>query len=333
MSKKHFILTLKFLLSGGLIWMLVDGIDLGAARDRILDADPKMLWLAIFVAMIQVGISVVRWLAVLAAIGAVLSFMDGLRLHFIGFFFNQALPSSVGGDAVRIYSVYKKGMKLSSAINGVMLERVATVLGLVLILVIATPFFIDRVGPTETAWIVPMVVVLGIGGIAGLAVLMLLDQLPSRLSPWRAIRGLAMLAADTRRVFLAPIHAAKVLGWSLATHVNVAIMVYLMGLSIKLDITWFDCMVLMPPVLLVMTLPISIAGWGVREGAMITAFGLIGVPAEGALVLSIMYGLIGLLLALPGGVIWLTSSDRKGEVIDEILARDGAPSGPEGPSR
>ena len=318
MSKKHIALGLKFLVSGGLIWLLVDGIDLGAAKDRILGADLKILGLVLLVSVVQILICVVRWRAVLDAINAVLSFVEGLRLYLIGFFFNQALPSSVGGDAVRVYKAYKGGMSLGCAINGVMLERVAVVLGLVLLVVLATPFFIDRVGPDEAAWIVPAVSVLGFGGLAGLVFLMFLDRLPSTFSRWRVVRGVAVLAADTRRVFLSPLHSFKALGWSLAGHVNVALAVYLMGVSIGLEITWLDCMVLMPPVLLVMTLPISIAGWGVREQAMVTAFGLIGVPGEGALALSIMFGLLGLLFGLPGGIVWLMSSDRKIKDIDEI---------------
>jgi glycosyltransferase 2 family protein len=318
MSKKHIALALKFLVSGGLIWMLVDGIDLGAARDRILAADIKMLGLVFLVSSVQVGICVIRWRVVLGAIKAVLSFADALRIYMMGFFFNQALPSSVGGDAVRVYKAYKGGLSLNCAINGVMLERVATVLGLVLLVVIAAPFFIDRVGPDEAAWIVPFVSLLGVGGVAGLLVLMFLDRLPSKISHWRFVNGLAMLAADSRRVFLSPLNATLALGWSLVGHVNVALMVYLLGLSLGLEVSWLDCMILMPPVLLVMTLPISIAGWGVREQAMVTAFALIGVPGEGALALSILFGLFALLFGLPGGVVWLMSADRKIEAIDDI---------------
>ena len=75
---------------------------------------------------------------------------------------------------------------------------------------------------------------------------------------------------------------------------------------------------LFPPVLLVITIPVSIAGWGVREGAMVAALGLIGVPVEGAVVLSIMYGLLGLLPAIPGGLFWLVNPDKKVEPIGKI---------------
>jgi len=310
MNKKWIALAVKFLVSAGLIWFLLGNVDLVEVKNQALGADPLMLTLASVFTLVQAVICVFRWRAVMVAIESVLGFMKATQIYFIGFFFNQALPSSVGGDAVRIYKAYRAGMPLSGSINGVMLERVATVLGLVALVILATPFFIGRVGEAEANWIVPAVTMLGLGGIGGLALLMVLDRLPTKYHHWRLVRGLALLAADTRRVFLTPRHAFKALGWSITGHANAAFIAYLLALSLGLDVTWVDCMVLIPPVLLVMTLPISIAGWGVREGAMVTAFGLIGVPAEGALVLSIMFGLWGLTIGLIGGGVWLLSGDR-----------------------
>jgi len=66
----------------------------------------------------------------------------------------------------------------------------------------------------------------------------------------------------------------------------------------------------MQPVALVANLPISVGGWGVRETAMIALFGLIGVPASATLVLSIQLGLLSLIVALPGGLLWLALKSR-----------------------
>jgi uncharacterized membrane protein YbhN (UPF0104 family) len=61
---------------------------------------------------------------------------------------------------------------------------------------------------------------------------------------------------------------------------------------------------LMQPVALLTSLPISIGGWGVRETAMIGLLGLVGVPASAALVLSVELGLITMAASLPGLVFW-----------------------------
>jgi len=67
--------------------------------------------------------------------------------------------------------------------------------------------------------------------------------------------------------------------------------------------------------LLILTIPISIGGWGVREGAMVTAFALVGVPGEGALVLSLLFGVIGLVVSLPGGIVWLMMRGKNDEAM------------------
>ncbi len=329
MNKKWLALALKFLVSGALIWFLLSKIDIGAAKERIADADPGMLLLAILIFLFQLIICVFRWRAALAAIEAFLSFVDALKIYYIGVFFNQTLPSSVGGDAVRIYKAYRAGIGLRGAVNGVMLERAGTVVALVLVVLATQPFFLPRVGEEVAKWIAPVAVLIFLGALAGLAVLMVLDRFPVSFHRWRLIRGLAALATDTRRVFLAPGPAFRVLGWAAAGHVNLTLGVYFIALGLDLDVTLVDCLALIPPVILITTLPISIAGWGVREGAMVAAFSLIGVAAEGALVLSLLFGLLAIVTSLPGGVIWLLSGDRSKDmnVPDMEAETVPAPSG------
>ena len=194
MNKKWLALALKFLVSGALIWFLLSKIDIGAAKERIADADPGMLLLAILIFLFQLIICVFRWRAALAAIEAFLSFVDALKIYYIGVFFNQTLPSSVGGDAVRIYKAYRAGIGLRGAVNGVMLERAGTVVALVLVVLATQPFFLPRVGEEVAKWIAPVAVLIFLGALAGLAVLMVLDRFPVSFHRWRLIRGLAALA-------------------------------------------------------------------------------------------------------------------------------------------
>ena len=62
-------------------------------------------------------------------------------------------------------------------------------------------------------------------------------------------------------------------------------------------------------VALTQLLPVSLAGWGVREAALVVALGSFGIPAEGALAISILMGLCMILTGLPGGLIWLAGWD------------------------
>ena len=315
MFKKRLPLALKFLVSGLLIWFLLANVDLDAAKERVLAIAPGMVALATAIFLVQLVIGAMRWRAVLDAIGAPLPFARAVRFFFIGAFFSQTLPSSVGGDAVRIYKTWRAGLTLGAAVNGVMLERIAAVVALVTLVAATQPFFLPRVGEDTAGWIISAVALSVAATVAGMVVLLVLDRLPVSLRGWRLVRGLARLGVDARKVFLVPRAAGKALGWGVAGHVNLTLGVYVLALGLKLDVTWVDCIVLFPPALLLTTLPISIAGWGVREGAMVAVFALVGVPTDGALVLSILFGLLDALISLPGGIVWVLSGDRRADVI------------------
>ena len=75
-------------------------------------------------------------------------------------------------------------------------------------------------------------------------------------------------------------------------------------LGIGLDL--LDCLVLIPPVMLITTMPISIAGWGVRETAMVYVLGLVGVSEADSLVISVIIGILFLIVSLLGGLFWLS---------------------------
>lgn len=331
MSKKWLALAFKFLVSGLLIWFLVGTIDMGAAVERVKQISPAMLALAFAVFFVQIVLGGVRWRVVLAAIRAPLALPSAIRLFYIGVFFNQALPSSVGGDAVRMYKAWRAGLAVPAAVNGVMLERAAMVLALLIMVAATQPLFLPRVSAEIEHWVALTVALALVGGIGGLALLMTLDRLPPHYSRWRLVRGLRLLAADTRRVFLAVGPLVRVLAWSALAHANLTFAVYLLARGLDLSVTWVDCLALIPPVILATTLPISIGGWGVREGAMVVALGAIGVPAEGALVLSVVAGLVGMASALPGGLIWLLSGDRRVGAVPDPAAGTAAASGPSNP--
>ena len=78
--------------------------------------------------------------------------------------------------------------------------------------------------------------------------------------------------------------------------------------------------------MLVTTIPISIAGWGVRETAMVTAMGLIGIPSDAALILSILFGLSTIIFTLPASLVWILSrsihNDATFEEIKKTIKAD-----------
>jgi uncharacterized protein (TIRG00374 family) len=304
-QKKWLAVALKLAVSCLLIWYLLGRVDLEVAKQRLLDADKLMVAAALAIIGFQFVISGCRWGSVLRFIGECLPFLETIRLLYISSFFGQAMPSSLGADPIRIYMAYKDGMPLSKAINSVILDRAVTLVGLVLLAAAMQPILIDKLDPENAFWVVWGMATTVVGSVGVLAMVMFLDRLPDRAHRWRIVRGLAQLADDTRRVFLAPKSAAVTISLGVLTHVNVSFYVLILANALSIEVTMLDCLVLMPPVLLITTLPISIAGWGLRESAMVVAFGLIGVPFEAAFVLSVTVGLASIAAVIPGGLIWL----------------------------
>ncbi|MBI2236800.1 MAG: flippase-like domain-containing protein [Magnetospirillum sp.] len=322
MVKRWLPWVLKGGLSAGLIWFVFGKVDLASAWQQAKEIDPAMLAVAYGLMVAQIILGAVRWDLVLKALAAPIRFGRALAIFYIAGFFSLVLPGAVGGDAVRMWKARREGLSLSISINSVMLERLITVFALVLLVAVTQPVLLARVPDLPGAWVFPAMTVVGL---FGMALLTVLDRLPNqlgnwRLGHWRVVRALAHLAADTRRVLLRPRFGLPILLVALVGHVNLSLVVYALAVGLGLDVDVIDCMVLVPPVILIMTLPISIAGWGVRETAMVTAFGLVGVEDHAALVLSVIFGLVNMAGVLPGGGVWLLSGDTLKR--DEIEATE-----------
>lgn len=315
MNKKGLALGAKLLVSGGLIFLLFRDVELAAAWQRVTSAHPGLMVLALAILMLQVIVVAWRWKVILDVIQSSLPFPKVFRFFYISAFFNQALPASVGGDAVRVYKAHKAGLSLSAAFNSAVLDRVSALIAVVVMMAaLMGPLFTRVDDPALRSGLILM---MG-GALGGLVVLALLDRLPDSLRHWRVVRGLVALAGDARRVFFDWRRTPWVLVVTLLGHGLIVMAVWTLALALGLDVTALDCLVLFPPVLLISSLPVSIAGWGVREAAMVTAFGFVGVAEAGALVLSIMLGLALIVVNLPGGLLWLTGDRRDAAAIETI---------------
>lgn len=93
-----------------------------------------------------------------------------------------------------------------------------------------------------------------------------------------------------------------IVGVSALVHLLAGATMWLIARGLDVPVGLVDCLVLMPPIVLVAGMPLSIAGWGLREGAVVAVFGLAGVPVDGALLMSILFGAMLLLVSLPGGL-------------------------------
>ncbi len=146
---------------------------------------------------------------------------------------------------------------------------------------------------------------------AAMTVFFAAPGLPAMLERWRLLRAIGALTSEARRLVAKPRRALMVTAMAAAVHGCSAMAVYVLAIGFRIEVGMLDCLLLVPAVILVMVLPISIAGWGLREGAMVSAFALAGVSPADALVLSIGFGLATAAVGLPGGVLWLVTGGSR----------------------
>src|SRR3981189_3355917 len=115
--------TIKILISAALLYLALRKANFADLASRIDIASLGWIGLAIAVSFLQIFVGVLRWREVSAECGAPLATRQAMRFNVIGTFFNQTLPSSIGGDAVRLWLVARGGAGWRGAAYSIFVHR------------------------------------------------------------------------------------------------------------------------------------------------------------------------------------------------------------------
>jgi uncharacterized protein (TIRG00374 family) len=238
-------------------------------------------------------------------------------------FFNLVLPTSVGGDVVRAWYLDGRSGRRAKAFVSVLADRVSGVVVLLLLALISLPFR----PPDLPEWLTWAVAGMAGGTLLALLFLLVLNRWAgtqySVLSiqysvtgtprTWRsclcdlqsAIRNLQSAIFPSRGVFL--------LSTALSVIVQLAnvLVVWLIGQALDLPIPDSYYLILVPAVTLLTLLPISLNGMGVREGGMVLLLAPLGVGAETAITLAILWFAAFMLPSMAGVIPYLWGNARR----------------------
>ena len=272
-------------------------------------ADWGLLALSFCLHALGLLISVHRWRILARAQGDDVPFGFLAKSYLIGKFFNTFLPTSFGGDVVRIWdgSKYSSSIVKSSAI--VVVERMTGVIVLFFFALAAS------LGRLEMAGKVPFIgaaLVLGTAGLASAAVFFL--PLTGRWLRGGAPDGLLRKARDKALLFREAILSYRrrprpffrAMLWAVFLQLNVIVYFILIGISLDLPIPAFDYFIFIPLVLLVQMLPVTINGLAVREGAYVAIFAYYGLSSSAALSYAFVDLAYSLVIGAAGAVLYLT---------------------------
>jgi len=303
--KTKVIIIFKALVTIGLLALLVKNIDISETLRYLENFKLIFLFFALCVLIVQGMAITLRWKIVLSHLGLNYSFGNLLRYFWSGSFFNQALPSSIGGDALRGYYIYKNGAKLKDASLSVLIDRLFGVAGLTILVIFMFPFLLAQEGLADLKNSI-FIVIFGMS-VTIMAALSL--DLFIKTKRWRVVRGLLHLSCESRKMLLSYFDGTTLAILSIIVHLCSVFVVFIIAMGMGLSLSWYSVLIIIPLVSLIMVIPISIAGWGVRESSMVLGLGYFGANPEHALALSVAYGLTALIITIPGLFFWL--ADKK----------------------
>jgi len=262
-------------------------------------------WLVLLAASLHlVGylVSAVRWRILLAGLGADVPLGTLVSSYLVGSFFNSFLPTTVGGDVVRIWDTARHagGAKATAA---VLVER-ATGVGALLVMAGAALAVSPRlmVAAPAAAWMAA-----GFAGV-GIALVLMARRVARRSAGsegklHRVLRAVSMYATSKRELIV-----ACVLG--VVLQLNVALHYYILSEALGQNVTPLAFLLITPVLMIVLMLPVSINGIGLREVAFIQLMGPFGVSAASAVALSVLSYLLVTAFGLIGGVVYVLRQAR-----------------------
>ena len=306
--RRILLLSLKIIVSAALLYLALRKVDFHELASRFNVASVGWIGLAIAATLLQILVGVLRWRIVSAECGAPLGVTQATRFNLIGAFFNQTLPSSIGGDAMRLWLVSRTGAGWRAATYSILTDRAVGLIALALIIVGSLPWSYSMIADGHGRL---ALVFVDFAALAGGLGFLLLGRLPwpwlKRWWPTRHVRACSVVANE---VIFNRKTGPKIAVLSLTIHVLAVVVAWCAVRSIAAPAEFEQLFMLTPPIMLITMVPISIAGWGVREATMMVAFGYAGLaPADGTMV-SILFGVVYFILGALGGLVWIFSAEK-----------------------
>lgn len=338
--RQHLLNLLKYAIGIALIvWLFTRLDDPAALWRQIVTANPLLLALGALCYTGAVALSGLKWGVLLRAADMGVPTPRLLRYQWLAEFFNNFLPAQVGGDVMRGYALASDTHRRADAAASVLVDRfigllvfmLAALIAAVGLLLFGRPDGSTITGEDLTAM---RLIALGSAGVSAPLLVLLLALLSRRVKQWIE----AILLRLPLRDRVVPIwqrlaHAFNVYrihGRALAiTATASALIVVLTSINIWLisqavqpdSIALLDVLVINPMIVLVaLLLPLSPGGLGVRQTAFTLTYLLIGADPAIGLAVGTLQQLIGYLVSLPGGYLWVRGRSAPSPAADSVLA-------------
>jgi uncharacterized protein (TIRG00374 family) len=283
----------------------------------VLAAAAGAAWqpIAIAIALVLVDRSLMayRWVILLCTVAPASRppLAGVMRIFFVSTFVGTFLPASVGGDAVRAFSLARLGVATEDAVASVLMDRV---LGVASVLAMALIGLAFAGGMADNAAVMSALV--AAAAVCATTLLLVFsrraaDQMARVVNalPFRRLRhGAERVLRSIRSYASHPGPLVNVLACSIAVQILRIVQAYYLGHGLAVEAPLTTYFAFVPVILLIMLLPITFNGIGTSQAAFVWFFSRVGVPAATAFALSVLFVALGVVGNLPGGVLFVTRS-------------------------
>jgi hypothetical protein len=302
-------------LTAAAVAYLVWKIDLGATLDVLAEADLAWFVAAALIMAVTVPVLAERWRRLLDAHGISERVPWLTRAYFVAYTAGQFLPTSLGGDAVRVVDTARRHPGRTADITGtVVLERGLGGAATVLLGAVGFLLSIGRYDVSAYLWLEGVFVfgtiVAGFLFFARSARPLLRRTLPV-LERLRLARPLQAFYEGVHHYRGRPRVLLGVFGITLAVQAVRILSIWACARAVGIDLDARAYYVMGPLLFLVMLVPFTLNGIAVREAFFVSFLGSLGVPADQAFAAGFLFFLVTLLLALPGGVVLVREGTKR----------------------
>lgn len=296
---------LRLVVSVGLLWFIFSKINFAQTKDVVSRADLNFIWQALGVFLLINVFLLTRWYILVKALDLNVRTISIVRYFFVGLFGNLFLPSSVGGDLIKIYGMCKETTFKPRVVASVLLDRLS---GFAAIVIVSTLAFFGGYNYIENKFLLVPIVVLAILSLGVGAVLFnetiygfgcsIFNKFP------KIKETLMKLHYDISLLKGRRAEGYKAIAISCLSQITFSLVFFLIAKALHQDIPFIYFLIFVPFICVVSSFP-SIGGLGIREMGAAYMFSKIGVDNGIAVSISLVNFLFMILVGLIGGLVYV----------------------------
>ncbi len=287
-SRGRLSLALKLSVTLAAALLICLTVDVREAAAKLGELGPSTLIVAFVLLTAQSVVAAWRWHKLLCGVGAETRFLRDLQIYMSASVANLAFLPQIGSMSVRAYLAVRDGVGLGPAIGSLVLERLFVLFAISVAFVLGAGFVTDRIDGLSIRQFLLM-------GLAGILFTFVVTGLALRLIGREHV---ALGIERLKPLVQNPGRTAAIAASSLFVLYSGFAAVAVIAIGLNADVPWMMLFAIQPVVAVLAALPISIGGWGVREGGMVVSLGLVGVSLENALAISVATALAGCVTTL-----------------------------------